>query len=175
MPIPLAPSAAMAGARLWRIEKDDEAGNNQISFVGHRCPRSVGLKLAPGDAEYAKSVRAEPLEDFRRASPRRLVQRQKLELTVLFISAGELDDVFWGALGDQQAAALVLDEDRNAAPLKVERHLIDLGPARTARRAGFDDRCIERVSQSGLKMAVEPGQVEHALAISARESNLPRG
>src|SRR3984893_2639863 len=62
-------------ARLWRIEKDDESGKNQISFVGHRCPRSVGLKLAPGDAECAKSVRAEPLEDLRRASPRRVVER----------------------------------------------------------------------------------------------------
>jgi hypothetical protein len=68
----------------------------------------------------------------------------------------------------------VLNEDRNAASLKIERHLIDLGPARTARRAGFDDRGIERVPQSSLEMAVEPGQVEHALAVGARERNLPR-
>ena len=45
---------------------------------------------------------------------------------------GEPDDVFGRALGNQQAAALVLDEHRNAAPLKVERHLVDLGPARFA-------------------------------------------
>ena len=67
----------------------------------------------------------------------------------------------------------MLDEHRNAASLKIEGHLVDLGPARTARRPRLDDRCIERVPQSGLKMAVEPGQVEHALAIDARERNLP--
>ena len=161
-------------ARFWRIGEDDEAGKNQISLVGHRCPRTVGLELAPGDAECAKSVRAEPLEDFRRADPRRLVERQKLGLAGLFVPGGELDDVFGRALGDQQAAALVLDEDRNAASLKIERHLVDLGPARTARRAGFDDRGIERVPQSGLEMAVEPGQVEHVLAVGARERNLSR-
>jgi hypothetical protein len=51
----------------------------------------------------------------------------------------------------------VLDEDGNAASLKIKRHLVDLGPACTARRAGFDDRVIERVPQSGLEMTVEPG------------------
>ena len=162
------------GACFWRIEEDDETGKNQISFIGHSCPRTVGLELAPGDAERAKSLRAESFEDLRRAGPRRVVERQKLRLAGLFILAGELDDVFGSALGDQQAAALVLDEDRNAAALKVERHHVDLGPARTARRAGFDDRGIERVPQSGLEMAVEPSQVEHALAAGARERNLPR-
>src|SRR5439155_8062472 len=128
------------GACFWRIEEDDEAGKNQILFIGHSCPGTVGLVLAPGDAERAKSLRAEPFEDLRRAGPRRVVERQKLRLAGLFVTGGELDDVFRRALGDQQAAAFVLDEDRNAAALKVERHYVDLGPARTARRAGFDDR-----------------------------------
>src|SRR5215471_17570917 len=68
----------------------------------------------------------------------------------------------------------MFNEDRYAAALEVERHLVDLGPVRTARRAGFDDRGIERVSQTGLEMAVEPSQVEHALAVGTRERNLPR-
>ena len=163
-----------ARACFWRIGEDDEAGKHQFLLIGHRCPLTVGLEFAPGDAERTKSVCAEPLEDFRRAGPRRVVERQKLGLAGLFVPDGELDDIFGRALGDQQAVALVLDEDRNAAPLKIERHLIDLGPAGIARRAGFDDRGIERVPQSGLEMAVEPGQVEHVLAVGARERNLPR-
>src|ERR1700730_15976982 len=87
-----------ARACFWRIEEDDEAGKNQISFVGHCCPRTVRLALAPRPAERAKSFRAEPLEHFRRAGPRRVVEQQKLGLTGLFIPAGELDDVFGRAL-----------------------------------------------------------------------------
>ena len=140
-----------------RIGEDDEAGEHQFLLVGHRSPLAVGLKLAPGDAEGAKSVRAELLEDLCGAGPRRVVERQRLGLTGLFVPGGELDDVFGRALGDQQAAALVFDQDRNAASLKIERHLVDLGPACIARRAGLDDRGIERIPQSGLEMAVEPG------------------
>ena len=162
------------GARFWRIGEDDEAGKHQFLLVGHRSPRAVRFKLAPGDAECAKSRRAEPLEDLCSAGPRRLVERQKLGLARLFVPGGELDDIFGSALGNQQAAALVLDEDRNAASLKIERHLVDLGPAGIARRSGFDDRGIERVPQSGLEMAIEPSQVEHVLAVGARERNLSR-
>src|SRR5271169_883140 len=32
-------------ACLRRVEEDNETGKNQISFVGHRCPRTVGLEL----------------------------------------------------------------------------------------------------------------------------------
>src|ERR1700720_233455 len=146
-------------ARFWRIGEDDEAGKNQISFVGHRRPRTVGFELPPCDAECAQSLRAEPLEDFCNANPRRLVERQKLGFAGLFVPGGQLDDIFGSALGDEKATAFVLDEDGNAASLKIERHLVDLGPACTARRAGFDDRVIELVPQSGLEMTVEPGQV----------------
>jgi hypothetical protein len=87
------------GACFWRIEEDDEAGKNQILFVGHRRPRTVGLELAPGDPECAKSVRAEPLEDLRGAGPRCIVERQKLRFIGLFIPGGELDHIFGRALG----------------------------------------------------------------------------
>src|ERR1700738_2011504 len=102
-------------ARFWRIGEDDEAGKKQIPFGAPRRPRTVGLELAPGDAEGAKSLRAEPLEDFRSADPRRLAERQKLGFAGLFVPGGELDDIFGGALGDEKAAAFVLDKDRNAA------------------------------------------------------------
>src|ERR1700738_2339332 len=105
-------------ARFWRIGEDDEAGKNQISFGGHRRPRTVGLELPPCDAECAQSLRAEPLEDFCSAAPRRLVERQKLGFAGLFVPGGELDDIFGSALGDEKAAAFVLDKDRNAASLK---------------------------------------------------------
>ena len=87
------------GACFWRIEEDDEAGKNQILFIGHSCPGTVGLELAPGDDERAKSLRAEPFEDLRRAGPRRVVERQKLRLAGLFVTGGELDDVFGSTLG----------------------------------------------------------------------------
>src|SRR5229473_6939515 len=161
-------------ACFWRIEEDDEAGEHQVLLVGHRSPRAVRFKLAPGDAEYAKSVRADPLEDFRRAGPSRLVERQKLGFAGFLVAGGELDDIFGRTLGNQQATAPALDENRNAASLKIERYLVELRPARTARRAGFDDRGIEGVSQSGLEMTVKPGQREHVLAVGARERNLPR-
>ena len=79
-PIPFTPSAAMAAPALfWRIGEHDEAGEHQFVLIGHRCPLTVGLEFAPGDAECAKSVRAELLENFRGAGPRRVVERQGLE------------------------------------------------------------------------------------------------
>jgi len=56
-------------AFLWWIEEHDETGKHQISFVLHRCRRTVGLELTPGDTQCAKSFRAEPLEDFRCTVP----------------------------------------------------------------------------------------------------------
>src|ERR1700675_668875 len=43
-------------ARFWRIAEDNEAGEHQFLLVSHRSPRTVGLELAPGDAECAKSL-----------------------------------------------------------------------------------------------------------------------
>src|SRR5208282_1453887 len=151
----------------WRIKEDDEAGKNQISFIDRRRRCAVWLHLAPGDAECAEAVRAQPIEEFRRSDPRRVVERQELGLTGLFITGGAPNYILWRALGYQEAVALTLDQHRNAAPLKIEWRFVDFAPARTARWAGFEDRGIKRVPQPGLEMTIEPCEVEHAFGAGA--------
>ena len=63
-------------ARLWRVEEHHKAGKDQLAFVSHRCRLTVGLQVTPSNAECAKSLRAELLENYRRADPRRIINRQ---------------------------------------------------------------------------------------------------
>jgi hypothetical protein len=119
-----APALAFGGS-----EKTTKPAKTKSRSSATVAAVTVGLELAPGNAECAKSLRAEPLEDFRSADPRRVVERQKLGLTKLFVPGGELDDIFGRALGDEKAAALVLDKHRNAASL---RKPIQLNGSRSA-------------------------------------------
>ncbi len=79
-----APALAFGGS-----EKTTKPAKTKSRSSATVAACTVGLQLAPGDAEGAKSVRAEPLEDFRRPGPRRVVERQKLRLAGLFIPGGE--------------------------------------------------------------------------------------
>ena len=129
-----------------RIIENDETGQDQISFVGYCRPRTIGIHLPPRDAKGAKPLCAELVEGHGCAAPRGVVKQEGISGSRLLIPGRELDDIFGRALRYQQAAIFMFEEDRNAASLEVERHLIDLDPAGIACRAGLDDCDIERVS-----------------------------
>src|SRR5436305_1412169 len=65
----------------------------------------------------------------------------------------------------QKPPVLMLNQHRNPAPFKIERHLIDLSPAWPARGSGIEDRCIKRASRAALEVAVEPSPFKHPLTL----------
>ena len=64
------------------------------------------------------------------------------------------------ALGDEQPVAAALRHDRQATPLEVERHLVELGPSRAVvvRRSSGEDGGVERTANAGLEAAVDAGE-----------------
>ena len=106
------------------------------------------------------------------------VERLLLSVRVL-VSPGQPQQILRRALDDQAALGVVLDQDRDTPPLEIERHFVDLLPARHVERMGGEDRLVERALHAAFELAVDVGIGEGALALGAapvdRADQLDRG
>src|SRR5579859_2943259 len=88
------------GTLLGRIGENCKASEDQLLFVGYCYLCAVRLKLAPGDAEGAKPLRAQLLEDTSGAGSRGGLKRLRRGVGWFFVLAGSLDHILRCALGD---------------------------------------------------------------------------
>src|SRR6516164_949899 len=125
-------------ALFWRIKEYDEAGKHEIALIGHRHLGTVRLELAPGNGERPEPVVAERLENLRRPRPGRRIKRQRPGLARFFVSAGDADNVFRRALGDQQTAPVPVLSVHNISMLPrswIAPSRLTMTCARAMRRA----------------------------------------
>ena len=123
------------GAGLWRIEKGGKPGKHQFAFITHHgIHQGAGFAL-PGNGQHAKPILAQLAEQRLRLLMRGVIERLQTGsiraarlATARFILGAQAQHVLRRALEHQQALAAPLHQHRYASALKVERHLIDLGP-----------------------------------------------
>ena len=122
----------LTGPRLRRIEEGQEAGEGQLRLVGDVGVLAVRFDLAPRDPQRPVAIGAKRVECRLGGLARRGIQRQRRRSLPL-ITGREAEDVFRRALHHDETPAAAFDEDRNPAPLEIERHFVDLAPGRRGR------------------------------------------
>ena len=143
------------GRGLWRVEEHSEAREHEISLIGHRRRLLPVIHPPAGDPEGTEALVSEVRQRRRKRLACFGVQRQLL--SGFLIIAGHTQHVLWCPLHDQPPRPLMLDQDRNAAPLEIEWHLVNFAPGRHVERPGRDNRFIERTLHPALKSAVDAG------------------
>src|SRR5690348_2882187 len=86
--------------------------------------------------------------------------------------ARQLQHVLRRAFGDENSLAALLEKNGDATPLEIERHLIELRPTGDLAGSVLENGRIERIPETALEAAVEPSELEHAIAVTARKRNL---
>ncbi len=127
--------------------------------------RASARHRSPGDAEHAEALAAQRLEASPAPDARRAVERPTASGPSSLVRGRAAGSTSSGApFTTSSRSPAVVDQHRDAPPLEVERHLVDLAPADdvdsprargSRRRAG----CA-----AGLEEAVEVGELQHALA-----------
>src|SRR5215467_8863465 len=150
---------------LWRVQENGKACKDKVLLIVRCHLLLVGRKFAPGHTESTKPLGTHLLKDVVASNARRFVERSGISFARLLILAGKLENVLRRALGNEKTTVPTFDQHRNSAPLKIERHLIELCPIGALAYAAFEDRRIERAPQAALEVTVEPGQLEHMATI----------
>ena len=86
---------------------------------------------------------------------------ERRDLTAGFERRGQGEDRFRRPLGDEQTTTRAirrLHHHRKAAPLEIERDLVELSIARDVNRRLQKNRGIKRTADPGLESAVDVGQ-----------------
>ena len=161
------------GAGLRRIEENGEAGEDKIALVGDRGGLVARVDRAAGDAEGAEALRAERVEGGLEGAARLGVERLLRSVRGL-VPPGQPQQILRRALDDQTALGVVLDQDRDAPPLEIERHLVDLLPAGHVERMGGEDRLVERALHAAFEPAVDVGVGDRRAALSAPRPSIAR-
>ena len=162
----------LTGPRLRRIEEGQKPGEGQFRLVGDVRMLAVRFDLAPGDPQDPVALGAEGVECRLGGLARRGVERARRR-SLLLITGREAEDVFRRALHDDETPASAFDEDRNPAPLEVERHFIDLAPGREVNLARREDRFVQRTLEPGLERGVELRHLHDRAAVLPAEGPLP--
>ncbi len=144
----------LAGPGLRRIEKGQESGEGQARLVGDVRLLTVRFDLPPSDPQDAVAVGAQGGERRLRSFARLGVERARRGVFLL-VRGRVAEDVLRRALDDEETSACAFDEDRNPAPLEIERHFVDLAPSREVDLSGREDRVVEGALEPGLERGVE--------------------
>ncbi len=159
------PRATVAPASaLTRVVEHEEPGKGHPFFVGGL---DIGARLHPaaGDAEDPVALARERTEASEDPLPLRL-DRHDLAVGA-FGRGADLEDAVEGALRDHQPSVRGLDQDREAFPDEVVRHLVALGVGREVEGAERADCLVDRVRKAGLERAVQVDEPEHPVARGA--------
>ena len=134
----------MRRARLGRIEERGEAGEDQFGLIVDHGMRMIQRHRPPGDAEHLEAFLAEAVVQGLDRCQRLFVQRFEFFQFADGILRGQPEDILGRALDHEQPfialpgqslpgqplpCQSIIDQHRNAPPLEVERHLVDLAPA----------------------------------------------
>ena len=161
------------GACFRRIEENGEAGEDKIAFVGDRGGCVARIDHTGCDAQGAETLRTEAVEGRLEGATRLGVERLLRSVRV-FVSPGQPQQILRRALDDQTALALVLDQHRDTPPLEIERHFVDLLPARHVERMGGQNRLVERALHAAFELAVDIGIGDRRARLSAPRPSIAR-
>ena len=100
------------------------------------------------------------------AMPGRIIQGLLRIRSAGLVMGAEPHDLVGRALHHQPPRVPLVQEDRHAAALEVERHLVDLAPARDVDTCVLKYCGIQRAAQAGFEVAVVVGQRDHPLAVA---------
>jgi len=117
------------GALLGRIEKSGKPGKSQFALIIDHGMGMVGGDLAPGDAEQAQTALRQAVVQFTDRFPRLRVKCRDALVAIGHIVRAQLQNVFRSALDGEHAAAFSIQQNRDAAALEIERHLVYFAPA----------------------------------------------
>ncbi len=158
--------------RLRRVKEGQESREGQVFLVGDVRLLAVCLDLPPRDPQDAVAVGAEPVERRLGGFARRGVEGARRR-SLLLITGRVAEDVFRRALHDEETPASAFDENRNPAPLEVERHLVDLAPGREVDLAGRENRFVQGTLEPGLERGVELRHLHHRAAVLPAKVHFP--
>ena len=162
-----------AGARLRRIEEGGEAGEDQVALVADRRRGSWSAGTARQAMPSTRKPSAPKRLEVRRRTRRRVASSSGAAVGSAgsFVSAGQPQHVLRRALDDQQArgpSCSTSTETRRRSKSNGTSSIF-VQPA-TSIAACCEDRLVERALHAALEMAVELGELEHALAVARRAS-----
>ena len=126
--------------------------------------RVVSGNVPPGDAQHTKAFFFKIGMHCVYLFPGSLVERNPRHIALLFIAGAQADNLFRGALDDQQAAIALVEQDRDAPPLEIEGYFIDFLPGADVDVLMRQDGLVERTFQAGFEEAVQVSQFQHPLA-----------
>ena len=163
---------------LRRVEKRDVAKKREAGFVGCRVRCRARRQLLERDRDHAEAVLVQLARDRPQLVLVTPLDRDADAALVRVVAGGE--HLVDRALADEVVLRVVggADDDRHAAPLEIERDLVDLGVPHPRPDVGVklgvrQHRLVQQVAQSRLEEAVEAGELEHAARLLPEDVHVP--